>query len=325
MGFNMFRFILRRILISLPVLFGISLVVFFLIKLQPGDPLVGMISPEITPEQKLAMMRQAGYLDPIWVQYLRWASRAVFGDFGYSLQSGAPVLRLIHERIGNTLLLAGSSLVLTLVVALPLGIYLGLRRGSAVDSSVSILSFVAISIPVFFVAILLVKVFAMNLHWLPISGVSTLGSNYSGIERLTDVAKHLLLPAITLAVGNVAIFSRYLRSDISNLIGQQFVKALFAKGLRKKAVVYPHLLKNAAKPLITVVGMEIPSLLSATLLTEIIFNWPGIGRLSFDAIQSRDYPLLMGIVLFLAVITLVVNVVADILYAITDPRVRLSR
>lgn len=321
----MLRLILRRILISLPVLFGISLVVFFLIKLQPGDPLVGMISPETTPEQKLAIMRQAGYLDPIWLQYIRWASRAVLGDFGYSLQSGAPVLTLINERIGNTLLLAGSSLAIALWVALPLGVYLGLRRGSVADITVSLLSFVAISIPVFFVAILLVKAFAMNLHWLPVSGVSTLGSNFSGFDRLTDIAKHLLLPAITLAVGNIAIFSRYLRSDISQLIGQPFVKALFAKGLQKKAVIYPHLLKNAAKPLITIIGMEIPSLLSATLLTEIIFNWPGIGRLSFDAIQSRDYPLLMGIVLFLAVITLAVNIVADILYAIADPRVRLER
>ncbi|MEJ5065521.1 ABC transporter permease [Erwinia sp. MYb375] len=321
----MFRVIFHRLLIAVPVLFGISLLVFFLIQLQPGDPLVGMISPETTPEQKQDMLRQAGYLDPIWVQYLRWASRAMVGDFGYSLQSGAPVLTLIGERVFNTLLLAGSSLLITLIVALPLGIYLGLRRGTTVDIAVSLLSFVILSIPVFFIAILLVKVFAMNLRWFPVSGVSTLGSHLTGFDHIVDVAKHLVLPAVTLALGNIAIFSRYLRSSISELINQNFIKALFARGMRRSGVIYPHLLKNAAKPLITVVGMEIPALLSATLLTEIIFNWPGIGRLSFDAIQSRDFPLLMGIVLFLAVITLAINILADILYALADPRVRLTR
>lgn len=321
----MFRVIFHRLLIAIPVLFGISLLVFFLIQLQPGDPLVGMISPETTPEQKQEMLRQAGYLDPIWLQYLRWASRAMVGDFGYSLQSGAPVLMLIGERVFNTLLLAGSSLLITLIVALPLGIYLGLRRGATADIAVSLLSFVILSIPVFFIAILLVKVFAMNLRWFPVSGVSTLGSHLTGFDHIVDVAKHLVLPAVTLALGNIAIFSRYLRSSISELINQNFIKALFARGMRRSGVIYPHLLKNAAKPLITVVGMEIPALLSATLLTEIIFNWPGIGRLSFDAIQSRDFPLLMGIVLFLAVITLAINILADILYALADPRVRLTR
>jgi len=321
----MFRVIFHRLLIAIPVLIGISLLVFFLIQLQPGDPLVGMISPETTPEQKQEMLRQAGYLDPIWLQYLRWASRAMVGDFGYSLQSGAPVLTLIGERVFNTLLLAGSSLLITLIVALPLGIYLGLRRGTTVDIAVSLLSFVILSIPVFFIAILLVKVFAMNLRWFPVSGVSTLGSHLTGFDHIVDVAKHLVLPAVTLALGNIAIFSRYLRSSISELINQNFIKALFARGMRRSGVIYPHLLKNAAKPLITVVGMEIPALLSATLLTEIIFNWPGIGRLSFDAIQSRDFPLLMGIVLFLAVITLAINILADILYALADPRVRLTR
>jgi len=232
---------------------------------------------------------------------------------------------LIGERVFNTLLLAGSSLLITLIVALPLGIYLGLRRGATADIAVSLLSFVILSIPVFFIAILLVKVFAMNLRWFPVSGVSTLGSHLTGFDHIVDVAKHLVLPAVTLALGNIAIFSRYLRSSISELINQNFIKALFARGMRRSGVIYPHLLKNAAKPLITVVGMEIPALLSATLLTEIIFNWPGIGRLSFDAIQSRDFPLLMGIVLFLAVITLAINILADILYALADPRVRLTR
>lgn len=321
----MLRYILHRLLILIPVLIGISVVVFFLIKLQPGDSFVGMIAPETTPEQKQELLRQAGYLDPIWIQYLRWASHAFVGDFGYSTQSGAPVLMLIQERVVNTVLLAASSLFITLLIAFPLGIYLGLHRGGKVDTVISLVYFVVVSIPVFFVAILLVKVFAMNLKWFPVSGATTLGTHYSGVRYLLDVLSHLFLPALALAVANIGIFSRYLRSGISDLINQHFVKALFARGVSRSRVIFPHLVKNAAKPLITVVGMEIPSLLSATLLTEIIFNWPGIGRLSFDAIQARDYSLLMGIVLFLAVITLVTNFLIDILYALVDPRVRLSQ
>lgn len=321
----MLRYVLHRLLILIPVLIGISVVVFFLIKLQPGDPFVGMIAPETTPEQKQELLRQAGYLDPIWIQYLRWASHAFVGDFGYSTQSGAPVLMLIQERIVNTVLLAVSSLFLTLLIAFPLGIYLGLHRGGKVDTAISLIYFVVVSVPVFFIAILLVKVFAMNLKWFPVSGATTLGSNYSGVQHLLDVLSHLFLPAMALAVANIGIFSRYLRSGISELINQNFVKALFARGVSRSRVIFPHLVKNAARPLITVVGMEIPSLLSATLLTEIIFNWPGIGRLSFDAIQARDYSLLMGIVLFLAVITLVTNFLVDILYALVDPRIRLSQ
>lgn len=321
----MLRYLLHRLLILIPVLIGISVVVFFLIKLQPGDPFVGMISPETTPEQKQALLREAGYLDPIWMQYFRWASHALLGDFGYSTQSGAPVLSLIQERVVNTVLLAVSSLLLTLIAAFPLGVCLGLHRGGKADRVVSLLYFIVISIPVFFIAILLVKVFAMKLQWFPVSGAATLGSNYTGLQQLYDVLSHLFLPALALSVANIGIFSRYLRAGISELISQNFIKALFARGVGRGRVIFPHLIKNAAKPLITVVGMEIPSLLSATLLTEIIFNWPGIGRLSFDAIQARDYPLLMGIVLFLAVITLAINFLVDILYALVDPRVRFSQ
>lgn len=319
----MLRYAFHRFLILIPVLIGISIVVFFLIKLQPGDPFVGMISPETTPEQKQELLRQAGYLDPIWMQYVHWASHAIVGDFGYSTQSGAPVLVLIQERLLNTFLLAAGSLLVTFLVALPLGIYLGLHRGNAADSVVSFFYFVSISIPVFFIAILLVKLCAMKLHWFPVSGVETLGNSDTGLSHIKDVLWHLCLPSLALAVANIGIFSRYLRSGISELVNRPFVKSLFARGLNRHRVIFPHLIKNAAKPLITVLGMEIPTLLSSTLLTEIVFNWPGVGRLSFEAIQARDYPLLMGIILSLAVVTLVINFLVDISYALVDPRVRL--
>ncbi|MFK4825021.1 ABC transporter permease [Paenochrobactrum sp. BZR 588] len=320
----MIVYILRRLLIAIPVIVGISIVVFVLVKLQPGDPFVGMISPETTPEEKQEMLLRAGYLDPVWQQYLRWATRAVTGDLGYSLQHGTPVTKLIGERLGNTSLLAGAALALTLVIALPLGLYVGLRRNSSVDVIASVLSFILVSIPAFFLAIVFIKLFAVNLRWLPTSGVITLGTNYTGMAHVIDVISHLILPASVLALTNIAILSRYLRSSISDILEQDFIRALFAKGLTRRSVITPHLLRNAAKPLITIVSLEIPALLSATLLTETIFSWPGIGRLSFEAVQGRDYPLLMGIVLFLALITLLTNLLADVLYALIDPRVRLG-
>ncbi|WP_374833370.1 ABC transporter permease [Paenochrobactrum pullorum] len=320
----MIVYILRRLLIAIPVIAGISIVVFVLVKLQPGDPFVGMISPETTPEEKQEMLLRAGYLDPVWQQYLRWATRAVTGDLGYSLQHGTSVTKLIGERLGNTSLLAGAALALTLVIALPLGLYVGLRRNSSVDVIASVLSFILVSIPAFFLAIVFIKLFAVNLRWLPTSGVITLGTNYTGMAHVIDVISHLILPASVLALTNIAILSRYLRSSISDILEQDFIRALFAKGLTRRSVITPHLLRNAAKPLITIVSLEIPALLSATLLTETIFSWPGIGRLSFEAVQGRDYPLLMGIVLFLALVTLLTNLLADVLYALIDPRVRLG-
>lgn len=320
----MLRYLLHRLLISIPVLIGISLIVFFLIKLQPGDPLAGMISPETTPQQKEEMMRAAGYLDPLWQQYGRWAGQVLQGDLGHSTQNGVAVLTLIAERLSNTFLLAGGSLLIALLVAWPLGVWIGLRRGGKTDRLVALYYFISVSIPVFFTAILLVKLFAMQLRWLPVSGATTLGVTLAGTDHLLDVLRHLLLPASALAVANIAIFSRYLRAGIDDIIRQPFVRALFARGLPLRRVIFPHLIKNTARPLITLFCLELPALLSSTLLTEIIFNWPGVGRLSFDAIQARDYPLLMGIVLFLALVTLLINLLADLLYAAIDPRVRLT-
>jgi len=317
------RTILHRLIIALPVLIGISLIVFFLVMLQPGDPFVGMVDPSVSPEQKQILLQRAGFLDPIWLQYLRWAGRALGGDLGYSIQYGTPVATLIGERLGNTILLAGSAVILSLLVALPLGLYVGLRRHRRVDFIVSLLSFLFVSVPAFFLAMVFIKFFAASLRWLPTSGVITTGTDYRGFDYVVDVVRHLILPASVLALTNIAILNRYLRSTIGDLLGQNFVRALFARGIARKRVISPHLLRNGAKPLITIVSIEIPTLLSATLLTETIFNWPGLGRLSFDAVQGRDYSLLMGIIMFLSVITLLSNLIADILYAIVDPRVRL--
>lgn len=321
----MLRYIFRRTLIALPVLLAISLVVFALLNLQPGDPYVSMIDPQTSPEQKAELLARLGYSDPIWLKYVKWLGRALVGDLGYSLQYGAKVSDIIASRLGNTALLAGSALLLTLSVAVPVGLYTGLRRNSRADLAISMLSFVVVSIPTFFLGMVLIKIFAADLRWLPTSGVVTVGAKREGLDHVVDVARHLVLPAVVLAASNIAIMNRYLRSSVSELLGQDFIRTLFAKGLTRRQIINPHLLRNAAKPLITIISLEIPALLSGALLTETVFSWPGIGRLNYEAVLNRDYALLMGIILFLAVITLFANLIADIVYALVDPRVRVSK
>ena len=321
----MLRYIFRRTLIALPVLLAISLVVFALLNLQPGDPYVSMIDPQTSPEQKAELLARLGYSDPIWLKYVKWLGRALVGDLGYSLQYGAKVSDIIASRLGNTALLAGSALLLTLSVAVPVGLYTGLRRNSRADLAISMLSFVVVSIPTFFLGMVLIKIFAADLRWLPTSGVVTVGAKREGLDHVVDVARHLVLPAVVLAASNIAIMNRYLRSSVSELLGQDFIRTLFAKGLTRRQIINPHLLRNAAKPLITIISLEIPALLSGALLTETVFSWPGIGRLNYEAVLNRDYALLMGIILILAVITLFANLIADIVYALVDPRVRVSK
>jgi peptide/nickel transport system permease protein len=226
----MSRYLLRRVATAIPVLFGISLIVFTLVKLQPGDPFVGMVDPNSSPEQKQELLRRAGYDQPIPIQYLHWVSRAVLGDFGYSTQYGAPVLTVISSRLGNTLVLTLTSLALAALVAVPVGMQQALRRSTPSDLALSVFTFVALSIPTFFLGILLIKVFAADLGWLPASGVITVGAGYTGVHATLDMLKHLALPAVTLAVVNAASLTRYVRSAVSDILDQDFVATHFATG-----------------------------------------------------------------------------------------------
>ncbi len=318
------RYLLRRTTVAIPVLIGISIIVFALVQLQPGDPYSAMIDPTATAEQRDALLRRVGYYDPLVVKYLKWAGRAVTGDLGYSIQYGAPVATVIASRLGNTLLLTGTALAIALVVALPAGIYQGLRRNSTGDVVLTVLTFVSFSIPTFFLGMVLIKVFSANLGWLPASGAATIGGNFQGIGAALDVGAHLVLPALTLATMNIAVFARYLRANVNEIVGQDFIRSQIAFGTPTGEILWVHVLKNAAKPLITIISLEIPALLSGALLTETVFGWPGIGRLNYEAVINRDYSLLMGIIMFLAVATIVANLIADIIYAIVDPRVRVN-
>ncbi|MCL2894184.1 ABC transporter permease [Brenneria tiliae] len=312
----------RRLLLVLPIALGISLLVFLLINLQPGDPYALMIDPSAPPAVKEALLRKVGYYDPLYLKYLKWLARIVQGDFGFSLHYRAQVGEVIAGRLGNTLLLAGAALTISLLVAVPVGILAALHRNSPLDTLAVSLSFVFFSIPSFFFGLVLIKIFAVDLRWLPVSGKVTLGHSLQGIDYALDVLRHLALPALVLGLMNSAVFIKYLRSSMLGIIDQDFIRTLYAKGLSRRRIIWRHALKNAAKPMITILSLEIPVLFSGALMTETVFSWPGIGRLNYEAVLNRDYNLLMGIIMLLALLTLVANLLADMLYALVDPRVR---
>lgn len=297
------------------------MVVFAMVHLQPGNPYIQMINPNIPPEQTETMLRNLGYYDPLPVKYIKWAKRAMVGDFGYSIQFKESVLSVINSRIWNTLLLSVVSSIISTAIAIPAGVIAATKRNSAFDYIITIISFIGISIPSFFFGLLLIKALAFDVRIFPISGMKTPGENYMGIKGVMDVAKHMVLPAIVLSFMNIAALMRYTRSSMIEVINKDYMRTAKAKGLKNSKVIWKHGFKNALITIITVLCMQIPYLFSGALLTETIFIWPGIGRLNYDAVLNRDYPLIMGILMIVAIVILISNLLADILYAVVDPRI----
>lgn len=320
----MARYLIKRLLIALLVLFGISIIVFAIVNLQPGNPYASMFDPATPAEVREETLRKLGYYDPLPIKYVKWLGRALVGDFGYSIQLGVPVKTLIAQRAGNTILLTLTAAVIALAVAVPCGFYAAIRQGRVADIVLTIVTFAMVSIPAFFLAMILIKVFSIDLHALPSSGIVTAGANYTGMQGFLDVLRHLIMPAAVLTISEFVSFSRYIRSSAGQLLSAGFVAPLFAKGLGRNRVLFSHVMKNAAKPIVTVLCLNVPGLLSGAVITETIFSWPGLGMLSYDAATRRDYPLLMGIVMMLALVTLISNLLADVLYALVDPRIRLT-
>ncbi|MFP4979166.1 ABC transporter permease [Paenibacillus sp. CN-4] len=317
----MSRYIVRRLLQAIPVVFGISIIVFAMINLQPGDPYATMIDPNASPEVKEELLQRVGYYDPLYVKYTKWVSRAVQGDLGYSIHYKSPVTEIIGSRVGNTLLLALAALAISVAIGLPVGIITAVRRNSIIDYAATFFAFIGLSLPSFFFGMLLIKYFGVDLKLLPISGKQTVGVNHQGWDYVVDVGRHLLLPAVVLGLMNTAALMRYMRSSMSEILNQDYIRTAKAKGVSRRFVLLKHAMKNALKPVITILSLEIPTLLSGALLTETVFSWPGIGRLNFEAALNRDYVLIMGIVMMLALVTLLANLIADILYAVVDPRI----
>jgi peptide/nickel transport system permease protein len=315
------RYILRRLLISLPVLFGITLVTYLIVSLAPGDPVSALVNPEQISELGPGWLEQQraelGLDKPIPVRYGLWMKELAQGNLGYSYTDRQPVSDKIAERIWPTVKLMLTVQIMALVVAVPIGIISAIRQYSLIDYLVTIFGFATISIPAFFLALAVIYVFAIKLQWLPAAGMSTLGEPPSVVDSI----KHLILPATVLGLGQAAPLIRYTRSSMLETIRQDYVRVARAKGLSETSVITRHALRNALIPLVTVVALTLPQLLGGTVIIEEIFSWPGMGTLAIKSVRGRDYPTIMAINMIGAVAILVSSLIADIIYAWIDPRI----
>jgi peptide/nickel transport system permease protein len=324
------RFLLRRIAVSIPLILGIATIIFFLIGLAPGDPASLLLSPNLTADAAEQMRVNLGLDQPIHIRYLKWLGAVVTGDFGSSFMHSRPVLGVIMSVLPNTIMLSGAALL----IAFPLGIGFGalqaMRQNSLVDSGLSVVLLFFYSMPYFWLALMLIlglSLVPQNVLGLPFafpaSGMISVDHDRLSLgAQLWDRLIHLLLPALSLAVVFTAGIARYMRSSMLEVIRQDFIRTAQAKGLAEHAIVLRHGLRNALLPIVTLVGLYIPVLFSGTVLVEVIFAWPGMGRVLVDAILGRDYPLVMGGAFFFATMVVVANLIADVLYALVDPRIR---
>lgn len=315
----MTRYLVRRVIQSLPLLLGITFASFVLMKLTPGGPLAAyMESADFSRADAARIRAQLGLDDPAPVQYLRWLGNIGRGDWGNSLVTHEPVMARIRERLPATLLLMSIVFVLMLCIAIPLGVLCAARQGSHVDYLVSALAFVGQAMPPFWFGLLAILLFSVQLGWLPTSGAMTIGSEFDLVDRL----KHLVLPVGVLACVFAGAYTRYVRASMLEVIHQDFIRTARAKGLREQWVIMRHALKNAAQPLVTLLAIDLPELFTGAVVIETIFAWPGMGRLYLESLVRLDYPVLMAILTISAVLIILSNLVADVVYAYLDPRIR---
>ncbi|HXU83785.1 MAG TPA: nickel ABC transporter permease [Polyangia bacterium] len=300
-------YLLRRLWQSLLVIFGVSVVVFLILHLT-GDPAALMLPPDATAEDIAKFRHDMGFDDPVAVQYVRFLKGAVRGDFGQSIRHGEPAMGLVVERLPATFELAGAGLVIALALAIPAGIVSAVRRNTSIDYISTVVALLGQAMPTFWLGIMLILVFSVRLNWLPSSGRG-------------DV-EHLILPAITLGLFTTARITRLTRSGMLEVLGQDYIRTARAKGMGEPPVVWKHALKNAAIPIVTIVGIELGTLLGGSVITETIFAWPGVGRLSVQAIFNRDYPVVQSAVFLLASTFVIVNFLVDVVYTYLDPRIR---
>ncbi len=333
----MFTYIVRRLSQMLPLLFFASVAIFSLVALQPGDPLdaLRMANPTMTQEQFEALRRGHGLDQPIYVRYFRWLGRAVQGDMGRSRTYGVPAAQFIfQERLPRTLILTITSLTIALLVAIPVGIFSAVRQYSAGDYAVTFFSFVGLSTPNFFLGILLMYLFVIYLpetfgfRALPAGGIPNLMLSDLETGRVTlgeylrQWATYLVLPVFTLATGSMASWTRFMRASMLEVLNQDYVRTARSKGLNERKVLYKHALRNGLIPIVTLVGLSMPSLFNGALITETIFSYPGMGRAIFDALVNKDFNVAMAALIFIAILVVFFNLVADVMYAVVDPRIR---
>ncbi|MBD8604908.1 ABC transporter permease [Pseudomonas sp. CFBP 8771] len=314
------NYILNRLGQSAVVLVLVSLIGFMVLNLAPGGPMSQFaLNPGMSHAELDRIAEQLGLKRPLLVQYIDWFSHLFVGDWGHSFRDGRPVLSVIAGHLPATLLLMGTSTVLSIVIGTWVGVLGAVRRYSVFDTLATVGAMVALSIPTFWFGLVAIFFFSLHLSWLPAGNMYTIGD-----QSLGDYAIHLVLPVLVLALVNVAIWSRYMRSATLDVIDQDFVRTARAKGVPYRRVLTHHVIRNALLPMITLAGLQIPTILGGALVTETVFTWPGMGRLFLDSLGYSDYPVIMGILMFSAVLVLLGNLLADLLIGVADPRVRLA-
>jgi ABC-type dipeptide/oligopeptide/nickel transport system permease component len=320
----MYAWLARRLLISIPVLLGITVLGFVFVRLAPGDPVRMMVNPEYMAggaEEYIAQRRAELGLDkPLPIQYAAWLSEVARGNLGYSFFDRRPVGDIIKERVIPTVELMGTALLLALAIGVPLGLLAAIKQYSVLDYSTAIISLATISTPSFFLGLAAIYILSLKLNLLPTSGMFTAGAQRS----VGDDLHHLILPAAILGLNLAGPFARYARSSLLEVIRQDYLTTARAKGLRDNLVIRRHALPNALIPLITVVAIQVPALFAGAVVVEQIFSWPGMGQMALASITQRDYPVLTGFILIIAVLVLTCNLLADLAYAVVDPRIRLQ-
>ncbi|TYP68053.1 ABC transporter permease [Paenibacillus methanolicus] len=317
----MTEYLIRRTLQSVLVLLLITIVTFLLIHAAPGGPKTIFLSPNLSPEVMEQQAENMGLNDPLPVQYFRWLGDLTQGDFGYTFKNNLPVGDLVWPTLGNTMILMGSAWFLALVIAIPWGIYNSTREYGFSDQLASFIAYIGFAMPTFWFGIILQELFALKWDLLPLSDMYSMGKE----GDLGDLVLHLILPVTVLTLGFLAGYVKYSRSSMLEVLDQDYIRTARAKGLGERKVVFRHALRNALIPIITILGLDLPILVAGAALTESVFNWPGMGRLFLQMATQREYSVLMAITLIIAVFVIIGNLIADLLYAIVDPRVKLGR
>ena len=317
----MFQYIINRLMQAIPLLIGVSIIAFAMMHLAPGGPLaVYTLNPTITAQDIERIKHVFGLDQPIYVQYLKWAYGMFSGNWGYTFFGGRPVLNVILERLPATFLLMGSGLSLAILIGMLIGILGAVKRYSIFDYLATTGAMIALSFPTFWFGLMTIFIFSLKLGWLPSGGMFTLGEE----ENMLDLLTHLILPTMVLALVLVAQWSRYTRSSFLEVIHQDYIRTAKSKGLAGHRILFRHAFPNAVSPLIALVGVQLPWLFSGALVTETIFGWPGMGRLFVDSLTMKEYPVLMGMVMITAMAVIIGNLLADVVNAIIDPRIRLN-
>lgn len=315
----MTSFIVRRLLLAIPTLVGVTLITFALLHLAPGGPALALAGENATPAQVAALTHELGLDQPWPVQYAHWVGGLLHGDLGFSYLRQEPVITLIGQRLPATMLLMGCALVVSILIAIPLGVWQAYRRNTAFDRGASVGVFIAWSMPTFWFGTILIAVFAVTLRWLPVGGLQTIDTTaFDPASRFL----HLILPAATLAIVSMAGWSRYVRGSMVEQLREDYTRTAIAKGLPTRTVLFRHTLRNALIPFITLLGGTLPALFGGAVITEQIFAYPGMGQLFWKSAVDRDYSTLLGMTVLTAVLVILGNLLADVLYGVVDPRVR---